>query len=154
MIKEFQFPPEEPQAKLRDILDVHLRGPRAAAPKSRTGRIALRKATLKWRQRGVDVNKSWVAADVQSSAGRSNSMRRCLPCLTASRAAAGGHWITCLRRMLQPAELLRAQGFDPEVVRWRGILTERQLGTAVGNSMTQTTLEAVLQRLLPSVGLL
>jgi site-specific DNA-cytosine methylase len=56
--------------------------------------------------------------------------------------------------MLQPAELLRAQGFDPEVVRWRGILTERQLGTAVGNSMTQTTLEAVLQRLLPSVGLL
>jgi hypothetical protein len=39
-------------------------------------------------------------------------------------------------------------------VRWRGVLTERQLGAAVGNSMTQTTLAALLERLLPSVGLL
>jgi site-specific DNA-cytosine methylase len=154
MSKTFKFPPAEPQVKLRDILDAPLQGPRRALPQARTGRRALRKATLKWKKRGVDVNKSWVAVDVMSSPSRSSSMRKCLPCLTASRAAAGGHWITCLHRMLRPAELLRAQGFDPEVVRWRGILTERQLGAAVGNSMTQTTMAALLERLLPSVGLL
>jgi hypothetical protein len=154
MSKKFKFPPAEPRVKLRDILDTPIHGPRRALPHTRTGRRALRAATLKWNKRGVDANSSWVAVDVMSSPSRSSSMRKLLPCLTASRASAGGHWITCLHRMLRPAELLRAQGFDPEVVRWHGVLTERQLGAAVGNSMTQTTLVAVLERLLPSVGLL
>lgn len=152
MSEGFQFPPAEAPTKLAAIVDKPLVD-KGALPKSSTGRRNLQKAIRKWKKRDVDVNKSWVVVDVMASKSRSSSMHRCLPCLTAARAAAGGHWITCLRRMLRPAELLRAQGFDPKAVRWHGILTQRQLGAAVGNSMTQTTLAAVLRRLLPSVGL-
>jgi site-specific DNA-cytosine methylase len=73
------------------------------------------------------------------------------PCLTRTRAAAGGHWITTRSRLMSVPEMLRLQGMSP-ALNCVGI-TERQMGCMIGNAMSVNVLERLLVRLLPAVGL-
>jgi DNA-cytosine methyltransferase len=73
------------------------------------------------------------------------------PCLTRSRAGAGGHWITTSKRLMTLPEMLRLQGVSPKVNR-TGI-SDRQMGCMIGNAMSVNVLERLLVRLLPAVGL-
>ena len=74
-----------------------------------------------------------------------------LPCLTAARGYSGGHYLSNQGRKTTIAEMLRAQGFNPETVDTR-LMSKARLGEAVGNAMTQTVIEAILGNLLPSMG--
>ena len=46
---------------------------------------------------------------------------------------------------------MRAQGLDPAVVRWRESLSEKQLGEALGNAITQTVLQEIIKNVLPCI---
>ena len=69
------------------------------------------------------------------------------PCLTRTRAADGGHWITTRSRLMSVPEMLRLQGMSP-ALNCVGI-TERQMGCMIGNAMSVNVLERLLVRLLP-----
>ena len=74
-----------------------------------------------------------------------------LPCLTAARGYSGGHYLSNQGRKTTIAEMLRAQGFNPETVDTT-LMSKARLGEAVGNAMTLTVIEAILGNLLPSMG--
>ena len=135
---------------LRDILDTSIRGP--ADAEAKLGRVGQRNITwARQKFQPLDIKKLFVAIDVGASPSRPNAMRNCMPCLTASRGASGGPWISCLRRKLTIIELMKAQGFDPQELEWQEHLTEAQLGMALGNAMSQCTLQALLAAILACV---
>ena len=73
------------------------------------------------------------------------------PCLTRSRAGAGGHWVSSRSRLLTVAERLALQGMRADVC--RDGISNRQMGLMIGNAMSVNVLERLLVRLLPAVGL-
>eukprot|EP00974_Lingulodinium_polyedra_P123308 11186279-Lingulodinium_polyedra.AAC.1 len=70
------------------------------------------------------------------------------PCLTATRAATGGFYVTCVKRMCTTDELFRLQGFDPSQIITTG-LSQSQLGRLIGNAFTKTVVERLLYDFLP-----
>ena len=83
------------------------------------------------------------------------------PCLTASRASAGGHWILSQGRLMSVAEMecLQGVGVQPPnggkivcINRPSGV-SQRQWGLLIGNSISVSVLQRVLCRLLPAAGL-
>ena len=76
---------------------------------------------------------------------------RC-PCLTRSRAGAGGHGVSSRSRLLTLEEMLALQGMPAEVCRVG--ISDCQMGFMIGNTMLVNVLERLLVRLLPGVGLL
>ena len=88
------------------------------------------------KKKGLNMWSEYIAVDIAASPSRPNSMNNCLPCLTSCRAAWGPPFITKLGRQLSTSELLRAQGFDPEIVRCNSHLSKRQLGAAIGTAIT------------------
>ena len=80
-----------------------------------------------------------------------HGMKAQSPCLTRSRAGAGGHWVSSRSRLLTIEEMLSLQGMRADVCR-EGI-SNRQMGLMIGNAMSVNVLERLLVRLLPAVGL-
>jgi site-specific DNA-cytosine methylase len=80
-----------------------------------------------------------------------HGMKARSPCLTRSRAGAGGHWVSNRSRLLTIEEMLSLQGMRADVCR-EGI-SNRQMGLMIGNAMSVNVLERLLVRLLPVVGL-
>ena len=78
-----------------------------------------------------------------------------VPCLTRSRAGAGGYWITTVRGLLTTTEMLRLQGLPCELVEAARTarVSDRQLRQMVGNAMSVNVLVTILHRLLPALGL-
>ena len=150
MRKPFRFPKQEIQPPLKSILDTLVHG-QTRDTTAETVCRNLRVAEAKWKKKGINMWRKYVAVDIGASPSRPNSMRNCLPCLTATRAASCRPFITCLRRQLSIEECLRAQGLDPDVVQWQNSLSERQLGAALGNCMTQPVLEGLVRQILRCV---
>jgi len=86
--------------------------------------------------------------DIDSS--KPHWMHNCSPCLTHARAS--GHWVSSRGRRLSIDERLRLMGMDPKHIK-KDIVTERQLGGLIGNSMSVNVIERILIRLLSSTGL-
>lgn len=59
---------------------------------------------------------------------------RC-PCITASRAAAGGYWLSSKFRFTNVNELLRLQGVPPDRFQF-GQTSRRQIGHMIGNGVS------------------
>lgn len=66
------------------------------------------------------------------------------PCLVAHSP---GHFAVHLNRLLNTNEMLRLQGFDPQIVRCNGV-TARQMQKLVGNSMCVDVLKALFTAML------
>lgn len=78
-----------------------------------------------------------------------------LPCLTASRGASSGFYLSSYDRRLTIHEMMRFQGMNPKVLEgWQDCMTARQMGHAIGNAMSVNVLQRVLLRALWSVGLI
>ena len=74
-----------------------------------------------------------------------------LPTITKSHAQ--GLWVTSLGDVLQPSELLAAQGYGRhEVAAILQDSSSRVLAEMAGNSFTVTVLQRLLQALLPAIG--
>ncbi len=149
MTHRFKFPAKRAEVKLSAILDKR-REPDSTLPMSRHAAKMVLKAHHMLRTRGVDPHRACIAVDCDSSRG--TWMVEKSPCITATRGRNGGHWVCCKNRRMTIAEMLKAQGVDPTKIN-TSCIGRRQLGEAIGNSMTQTVLEAILQRLLPSINL-
>ena len=104
------------------------------------------------RSSGVDVLRAPVVVDCDSSRCHYNVGYS--PCLTASRASNGGHWVVCRQRRFTLREMVRLMGVRPErVSAWERQISSRQMGHIVGNAVPVPLLEAVLRPLLRAAGL-
>ena len=100
------------------------------------------------RARGEDPAEAWVA-DLGGS--RAAMMKSMCPTLTRTRSQSGGFWMTWLGRKMTTNEILRLQGIHPHSIPC-GLVSERQVRGAAGNSIPVPLLARVLQGVLPSVG--
>ena len=77
---------------------------------------------------------------------------RC-PCLTATRAGDTAYWSIRLRRPLTMSELLKLQGFNEALFPdWQNVVSSRQFGTMIGNSMTLSVMRRLMAAVLHSLG--
>lgn len=90
--------------------------------------------------------EAWVV-DCDSSPGRAKCYRGLSPCMTRSRAA--GHWITSRGRRTTLHEMMRLQGM--ELAQFKQVVSDRQLGQLIGNSMSVNVLERLFAKLLPAI---
>ena len=99
------------------------------------------------------------ALDIFASKGRATQCRSpmvgLIPCLTRTRAASGGYWITGSNRLLTTREMLRLQGLPDHFIEFaeNANVSDRQLRQMIGNAMSVNVLVTILSRLLPAVGL-
>ena len=155
--RRFKFPVPGGTTNLKSILNTRLKGnistPVAATAMNAVSKRNLQVAETKWAKKGIDMWKKYIAVDVAASPSRPGSMRNCLPCLTQARTAHAKTraFISGLKRNLTIQECMRAQGLDPAVVRWRESLSEKQLGEALGNAITQTVLQEIIKNVLPCI---
>ena len=78
-----------------------------------------------------------------------------VPCITRTRAANGGHWVTQLGRFLTVEEMLNLQGLPVpfrEKARQTG-LTDVQIAQMAGNAIPTNVLMLLLARILTKLGL-
>ena len=78
-----------------------------------------------------------------------------VPCLTRSRAATGGFWITTAGGLLTTQEMLRLQGLPEHLVDTAAAagVSDRQLRQMIGNAMSVNVLVLILSKLLIAMGL-
>ncbi|CAE7885831.1 nlaXM, partial [Symbiodinium necroappetens] len=136
---------------LKSILRTRKTAATATGKLSATGKRNLAVAEAKWKKKGLNMWSEYIAVDIAASPSRPNSMNNCLPCLTSCRAAWGPPFITKLGRQLSTSELLRAQGFDPEIVGCNSHLSKRQLGAAIGNAITLPVLRQILAKIFEAM---
>ena len=114
----------------------------------------LRAALRSVRQKGVyprDVSRR-VVVDIDGS--KPHWMHGVCPCLARSRAATG-HYLPVLGRRLSIQERFRLQGLPEEIYEHcRGKVSERQLGSMIGNSLSLNVVQALLSKMLPACGLM
>ncbi len=95
-----------------------------------------------------------VIIGAQASSGRRNIAVGYSPCLTASRCANRGHWVSTTQAWMTCNDMLRLQGVRPaRLAGWRTAVAERQLGHIAGNAVPVPLLGRILERLLPAAGL-
>lgn len=86
-------------------------------------------------------------------ASRLKVMHDVCPCLLATRTGDQAYWSLRRLRPLKLTELIKLQGFQPA---WfdnaDAVISDRQLGNALGNAITATILERVLRQLFISMG--
>jgi DNA (cytosine-5)-methyltransferase 1 len=135
---------------LNDLLEARRGGPADVAALGPATRARLEAYLQQLRSQGHNPDTETWIVDVFGT--RCHGMLDQCPCLTRSRAGAGGHWVTNRSRLLTLTEMLRLQGISPKIRR-EGI-SDRQVGLMVGNAMSVNVLERILVRLLPAVGLI
>ena len=115
-----------------------------------SGNIKRLKAMLA--QKGINVSQTVCALDIFASQARAVVGK--VPCLTRSRAGAGGYWLTSVNGLLTTREMLRLQGLPDsfsDIARKAGI-RDRQLRQMIGNAMSVNVLVRVLSKILPALG--
>lgn len=75
------------------------------------------------------------------------------PCLTAGRAANGGHWLLWKQRRMTTSEMLKLQGMKPTRVKCPPHLSQRKFQHMIGNAFSQNVTTALLKSLLSAAGL-
>ena len=104
-------------------------------------------------KQGLAQSSTTIALDIFAATGRAMVGR--VPCLTRSRAGAGGYWITTTAGLLTTREMLRLQGLPEHLINAAELagISERQLRQMIGNAMSVNVLVILLGRLLPAMGL-
>ena len=116
--------------------------------KSKTG-VRRQSYSESLRSKGHNPDKEpWI---VHIFGAQTRGMLGISPCLTMTRAAAGGHWITTRPRSTSIPEMLRLQGISPDL-NCAGI-TAGQTGCVISNAMPVNVSERLLVRLWPTTGL-
>ncbi len=140
----FTFPGRIGCEDIKGYLDQAAFGVRKAV-----GPQAHDKAVEVARKKGLHVTKGVpIFVDIHASPRFATAMAGCSPCLTASRAPIGGHYIITKKRMMTLPELCRLQGLPPSRVDYRAAdVSKRAFLQALGNMMSVN----VLMRMLPGL---
>ena len=145
----FQWP--SPATKVKTLTDILLRNTGVFPPAtSKTMLSNILACTLKLAERDED------DADYIVDAGNSSPsmMQGRCPCLTSSHAGGLTYWSTRRTRFLTMEDMLLLQGADfKEFPDWRDVISQRQMGMIVGNSMSQNMMERVMRAMFISLGM-
>ena len=149
----FNFPPPIEAVPLGSLLEG--RGAAAAGkPPRATQMERVQAASVKLESAGYLPEASDAVVDVGSSAKWSHVMRGCSPCLTASRAKTGGHYLLTFRRLMTETEICRLQGIpDGRFDYAKANVKQNQFLHAVGNAMSSNVVARILARALPAANL-
>ena len=152
----FSWPTPEPPISIKTILDPLTADERKAdlnqrkPPASQTNaRANLKLGYAQLKAQGVDPSKTAVVMDIDSS--KLHMMFDKSPCLTSSRAAEGGFWVSCRGRRFTKAEMLKLQGISMKLKQPDSV-SDRQWGRIVGNGIPIPMMSRVLSKLLPFAG--
>ena len=74
------------------------------------------------------------------------------PCLTASRGASGGFWLTAQHRMMTLDEMMRLQGMEPSSTD-TSMVSKCKAGHMIGNAFTQSVITRIMARAIPAASL-
>lgn len=96
----------------------------------------------------IDPRKRDVFVDVHCTEKFYQKRLDSLPTLSACRGEAGGYWISSRGRMTTLNELFHLQGLSEKACAWHGVVSARQMGRMLGNTMSLNVCERVLGRLL------
>ena len=100
---------------------------------------------------GMDPLATTIIIDCDSS--RLNWQIGCSPCLTVTRACAGGHWVSTRQRRMTSTEMLKLMGVRPQRLgKWKAVIKQRELHKIIGNAVPIGLLVAVINGMLDSVG--
>ena len=102
------------------------------------------------------VNPAHVPCFVETGASLtwSSVMVGTSPCLTATRCAGGGHFMTHLGRLMTVSEMCRLQGLPPNRINYgKAKVPWRVPPKAIGNMMSVNVLQRLLPPLLKCAGL-
>ena len=100
---------------------------------------------------GVDPRRMDAILDIGSS--RPHIMHDMCPCLTKARASDMGYFSVKRMRLLEMDEMMKLQGANPDMFQgWQDVISVRQMGSLVGNAMTQWIVERLLRRIFKSLG--
>ena len=102
------------------------------------------------RDTSTDQHQSTYIIDCDASKQRSSFMKGISPCITRSRG--NGHWISSRGRRLNPKEMMRLQGIDPNT--FKVPVSDSEVGKQLGNAMSVNVVERLLQQLLGATTLL
>ncbi len=115
LAREFSFPQRlKIQVLVSKVLDHAPSIKKYHTFSSKTGTNNFKKCQSRLEKLGVDMDQETVFVDLHASTRFGHFRRGGLPCLTASRAAQGGFYITDQKRMTNVHELGRLQGFTTQ----------------------------------------
>ena len=154
---DFTFP--APVSNRPDV-DLFLEPKEAKRPqfhtRGQTAKANLADARAKLKEQEVDDRNTTCFVDLFAPAQFSKYQQGFCPCITATRGAQGGYFITSRNRLTTMVELARLQGWPTEVAD-RLVATKmpnKVLGKALGNGMSVNVVVRLLPRVLWAAGLL
>lgn len=103
---------------------------------------------------GKPMEETWFI-DIHASRSRSYVRFGSSPCLTRSRAALKGFWVTNRGGLMTTEHMLKLQGIKSgRLVRPEEDCTQKQFDAAIGNAVSVPVLKAVLAKICKSLGYL
>ncbi len=152
--RKFTWPPSIACLPVERLLDARDAAPASLMPTTNHATTTLLTAMERLRQANVDPHTTSCFIDVMASAGWTSTMQDICPCLTATRSATGGHYITKCQRLLTVAEICRLQCLPPDRHDWVAAkVSQREFLRAVGNAMSANVLARILSHTLYAAGL-
>jgi site-specific DNA-cytosine methylase len=156
MVNKFCFPDSIPAEPVDRYLDDGLTSSCAARVRLRQSPhvdAVMHRAYAILEKKGVDSKKEHCFVDTGASLGWSSVMVGQSPCLTATRCASGGHFITTRGRLMTMSEMCRLQGLPPNRINYgKAKVSHKKFAKAVGNMMSVNVLQRILPVLLKSIG--
>ena len=156
----FDWPPAIAPLPLSSLLDKKTPEEKALdvskiMPRSNRVRKQVAKIYNDFRKSGIEPSKTPLVIDIDSSCV--HAMHGRSPCLTRTRSANGGHWLSQRGRRQSIPERERLMGFNlkpphgdtaPRLL-WPSTISDREKGALIGNSIALPILQRILARNLP-----
>jgi DNA-cytosine methyltransferase len=154
---KFRFPDTIPAEPVDQFLDDGLTSScvaRVRLPKTKHVDAIMARAHRILKKKGADPAKEPCFVETSASLTWSSVMVGTSPCLTATRCASGGHFITNHNRLMTVSEMCRLQGLPPNRINYgKAKVSHKKFAKAVGNMMSVNVLQRLLPMLLKSAGL-
>ena len=156
----FDWPPAIDPLPLSSLLDKKTPEEKALdvskiMPRSNRVRKQVAKIYNDFRKSGIEPSKTPLVIDIDSSCV--HAMHGRSPCLTRTRSANGGHWLSQRGCRQSIPERERLMGFNlkpphgdaaPRLL-WPSTISDREKGALIGNSIAVPILQRILARNLP-----
>ena len=156
LARPFEWPEKTvAKPKISDLLDPPTKDDRAGRlPKLPRSKMLCTEAFNAALEQGVNPLRSPVAVDIDCSKSYKSYGVASIACLTATRGASGGPWISTRGRRTTLNELFRIQGVDPTEVPYQAAgVSQREMGRMLGNSMSVNVCTRVIAEAFWAAGL-
>ncbi len=153
MQRPFSWPGPASRSKvLSDVLGSHCGDLDDVRAMAKTKRNNVLDGLTKLAQQGQDPQKT--EAIIDCGGRRPCTMVNMCPCLTRTRCGDMGYYSTKRLRLLTIKDMMMLQGVDPATFEgWEDVVSQRQMGSIIGNAMSQNIMERVMRGIFNSVGI-